>query len=193
MKKSEKKLQKNRVMIRNKFIVLLSLLGFISGCKTNPIGIKYSVKFDESNRLIGSVNIKNSSKDTILIPKLLSFMPLDKDPGIPYAELYIHNNGSLDTIKSGNFTWSPDFDYLSTEEDLTVRLLPSNSFDYYHDIGSRYFPYLRKGKYLIKVCFEPEYNVEKDTCVSTKFKLSKDLKTSKTFKNLKELRENMDY
>lgn len=175
-------------------IGLYFILILLCGCRTNSLEIKYAVGLNEHSSISGTLKLNNLSKDTLLIPRFLNLMPRDKVGGVEYVELFMRNKGDLDTIKSGVFDFSLDpMSFFLTENDLAIKLLPLDVHSYKVDINSYYFPYLYKGKYLMKVCFRPEFYVKRDTCIFTKFKLHKDLHTAETFRNIEDLKEGKDY
>lgn len=155
--------------------VIFVLSFFVLGCTSNSILIDNSVTVDENNQLMSSLRVRNFTKDTLVLPKSLDILPNDTGETTEYLELYQINGKALDTIKSGDFHFTPfPVDYLFDQEQLSIDLPPLKTHEYNFSI-STFYGQLNKGRYLLRICFKPEFFNEKDTCILSRFKLKESL------------------
>ena len=156
-----------------KYIFILSF--FIFGCKSSSLLIDNSITLDANNQLINSLRIQNFTKDTLLLPVYLNILPRDKRETNQYLELYKINKRTLDTIKSDDFHINlAPLDYLFEEEELSIELPPLSTHKYNFNVNEFYSP-LNKGRYLLRICFEPEFLNERDTCIVSRFRIKENL------------------
>jgi len=158
-------------MSMNIQLIILALSVFIIGCKPNRLVIKNNVTVDEYNQLSGVLTLQNCTKDTMQIPRYHYILPKETEESSEYSELYKVNGKTLDTIKSAEFHFSITF---WLEEEPSLYLPPLKTHEYGVGI-SQFYSQLGKGRYLLRVCFKPEFDKERDTCIVSKFRLKRDL------------------
>lgn len=160
-------------MEAKRIIFVLSV--FTLGCTSNSILIDNSVIVDENNQLMSSLRIRNFTKDTLVLFRSLDILPNDTGETAEYLELYQINGKALDTIKSGDFHFTPfPVDYLFDQEQLSLHLPPLKTHEYNFSI-STFYDQLNKGRYLLRICFKPEFLNKKDTCIVSRFRLKENL------------------
>lgn len=157
-----------------KIIFVLSV--FFFACKPNSLLIENTVIIDDNNQIISSLKIKNFTKDTLLLPRSLNILHKDLGGITEYLELYQVNGKLLDTIKSGDFHFTPFLgDYFFEPEELSLHLPPLKTHEYNFSL-STFYDQINKGRYLLQICFKPEFLSERDTCIISKFTLKKNFK-----------------
>jgi len=101
-------------------------------------------------------------------------LPKDKDSSNAYLELYQKNGNILNNIKSDDFDYTLiPLEFYFDENELSLNLQPAQTHEYHLNVSS-FFRRLKKGRYLLRICFKPEFNRDRYICTTSNFRLKKD-------------------